>query len=223
MKRCVKCNIEVDTVRKTCPLCLSVLENDGKTYEKKYPTPKTVPQKRSIVLRILAFFSIVGIITCVIINIMTYKKGSTLWSVIVTFNIGYFWLLIKSTFKKEGNIPIRLVIQTIAISLLLYVIDLLSGYSSWSINYAIPFITMASLISILIISVGSKSRYINNFLHILTAIFLAFIPFILWLVKLATILWPSLSAAGLSLITIIGMIVFGDKDTKEEIKKRFHI
>ncbi|HHW99907.1 MAG TPA: hypothetical protein GX740_01205 [Acholeplasmataceae bacterium] len=223
MKRCNKCNLEVNSIRKTCPLCLSVLESDGQIYYKKYPTPKIIPHKRSLVLRILAFLSIVAIIACLIINVMTYKKSGTLWSIIVIFNIGYFWLLIKSTFKKEGNVPIRLVIQTIAISLLLAVIDYFTDKSRWSVNYVIPFITMASLLSILSLSIGSKSRYINYFLHIITAVLLAFVPIILWLVKLATVLWPSLAAASLAAATLIGMIVIGDKETKEEIKKRFHI
>lgn len=223
MKKCNKCKIEVNSIRKTCPLCLSVLETDNTEYEKKYPTPKFLPHKKNLFLRILSFLSFIGIFASVIINFMTYEKGEKLWSVIVIFNIGYFWLLVKSTFKKEGNIPVRLVVQTIAVSVLVYVIDRFSDNSGWAINYVIPFITMASLLSILSLSIGSKHRYINHFSHIITAIFLGFVPVILWLFDWADILWPSLVAAGFSFITIIGMVIIGDRDTKDEIKKRFHI
>lgn len=223
MKKCTKCNLEVNSVRKTCPLCLSVLETDGKDYEKKYPSPKFHPHKRSFILRLLAFLSVLAIFTTIVINVMTYREGHTLWSVIVIFNIGYFWLLIKSTFKKEGNVPVRLVIQTIAISLLLSVIDYFTGNFRWSVNYAIPFVIMASLLSILSLSIGSRYRYITYFLHIITAVLLGFIPIILWLMGLATVLWPSLASAVLSFTTLLGMIIFGDKETTEEIKKRFHI
>jgi len=223
MKKCLKCNLEVNSVRKTCPLCLSILEADDLEYEKKYPTPKFLPIKKSLLLRMLAFLSIVGIFSSIVINLMTYDKDETIWSVIVIFNIAYFWLLIKSTFKREGNVPIRLVIQTIAISLLVYVIDIFSGNKGWAINYVIAFITMASLLSIVSLSIGSKQRYINHFPHIITAILLGFIPIILYAFNLVDIVWPSLAAAFLSFITIIGIIIFGDRDTKEEIKKRFHI
>lgn len=223
MKKCNKCNLEVNSIRKTCPLCLSVLETDDKEYEKNYPTPKFHPQKKNLFLRILSFLSFIAIFACVIINYMTYQKGDKLWSVIVIFNIGYFWLLVKSTFKKEGNIPMRLVVQTIAVSLLVYVIDRFSDNSGWAINYVIPFITMGSLLSIISLSIGSKYRYINHFSHIITAIFLGFVPVILWLLRFADLLWPSLVAACFSFVTIIGMVIIGDRDTKDEIKKRFHI
>lgn len=223
MKECLKCNIKVYSVRKTCPLCLTVLKTDEADYEKTFPTPNILPKKRSLFLRILEFLSVVAAITCVIVNIITYQKGGTLWSIIVVFNIAYFWLLIKSTFKKEGNVPIRLVFQTIAISLMVFVIDKVTGYTGWAVNYVIPFIASASLLSILLLSIGSRSRYINYFLHILTAIFLGFIPIILRLFKLVDVLWPSLAAACFSFVTILGLIIIGDKETKEEIKKRFHI
>ena|SRR5690606_22624424 len=223
MKRCTKCNLEVNSIRKTCPLCLSVLESDANDYEKKYPTPKFLPKRKSLLLRILAFLSIISIFISVFINVMTYEEGETIWSVIVIFNIAYFWLLIKSTFKREGNIPIRLVIQNIAIALLLYGIDFFTGNTGWAINYVVPFITMASLLSILSLSIGSKYRYINHFPHIITAIFIGFIPILLYLFSWVDVLWPSLAAALLSFITILGMIIIGDSDTREEIKKRFHI
>jgi hypothetical protein len=54
-------------------------------------------------------------------------------------------------------------------------------------------------------------------------VILGFIPFILYLMGLIDELWPSLAAATLSFVTIVGMIVFADKETKEELKKRFHI
>ena len=223
MKKCLKCNLEVNSVRKTCPLCLSILESDEKQYEKHYPSPKFLPIKKNLVLRILAFLSIIGIFASIVINYMTYKKGDNLWSVIVIFNIAYFWLLVKSTFRKEGNIPVRLVIQTIAISLLLIVIDFFGGDKGWAINYAVPFVIMASLLSIVSLSIGSKQRYVNHFPHIITAILLGFIPIILYMFDLVDVPWPSLAAAFLSFVTIIGIVIFGDKDTKEEIKKRFHI
>jgi len=223
MKKCTQCHVYIDSKRKTCPLCLAVLEDDGLDYIDKYPKPQFAPQKRSIFLKILAFLSIVATLACVLINILTYEKGKTFWSAIVAFNICYFWVLIKSTFKKENKVAIRLVIQTIAISLLLYGIDYFTGNLKWSVNYVIPFITIASLLSILILSIGNKERYIQNFLYILVSIILSIIPLFLWLFKLSTILWPALSSSSFGIVTLIGIGVFADKDTKEEIKKRFHI
>ena len=64
-----------------------------------------------------------------------------------------------------------------------------------------------------------RMKYSDYILYFLGTIFLVFVPMILYLLKVTNILWPSLSAACLSLVTIIGMIVFGDRQTKDEIKK----
>lgn len=224
MKRCPKCNVKVNSVRKTCPLCLSILETkEGGEYKKIYPSPNLTPKKKSVLLKILSFLSVVGIFTSAVVNYLTYTKEGGLWSIIVAFNIGYFWVLIKSTLTRRGNIAVRLVIQTIAISLTVYIIDLLSGNTGWAINYVIPFTIMAALLSIISITLGSKERYQMYFNQIVTGVILGFIPIIFRFLNIATETWPAISALSLSVATIIGMIIFGDRHTKDEIRKRFHI
>ncbi len=225
MKKCTKCSLEVNSTRKTCPLCLSILEDDGGEYIKKYPVPLNEPAKKSLFLRILSFLSIVAIFVTVVVNLMTYKEGGTWWSIIVVFNIGYFWLLIKSTFRKKGNVALRLVFQTLAISIVTYVIDYFTSqnFHGWAINYVFPFITMASLLSISALTLGSKRRYVNYFIHIITSIALCLIPIILYWVGLITVSWPAISSAMLAFSSLVAIVILGDKDTKEEIKKRLHI
>jgi hypothetical protein len=60
-------------------------------------------------------------------------------------------------------------------------------------------------------------------MYLFDAIILGFIPLILWLFNIVDVLWPSLTAASLSFATIVGMLVFADKETQEEMKRRFHI
>lgn len=224
MKICKKCQVKINTERKTCPLCLGILTSlDDQVYENQYPKPSFVPEKRNIFIRILSFLTILAILASILINIATYHQTKTLWSLIVIIGIGYFWILLKSTFRRKTNVPLRLVIQMVALSAVTIVIDKVSGNIGWSLNYVIPFLSMASLLSIISLLIGNRVKYSEYLLYLLASVIFGIIPFLLWIFQIVSILWPSLSAASLSVATLIGMIVFADVETKEEIKKRFHI
>jgi hypothetical protein len=215
----------VDTDRKTCPLCFDILQNvdDKPVLNPTYPKPTPTPAHYNVFIRIVTFFTIIGIFSSVLVNIFTYRESKTLWSVIVILGLLYFWVLLKSTFRVKSNVPMRLVLQMLTLSLLVIGIDLVTGFSRWSLNYVIPFLSMASLLSMISLLIGSNVRFGDYLLYLLAAIILGFIPIIIWLFKVSDVLWPSLAAASLSFVTIVGMIVFADKSTKEELKKRFHI
>lgn len=224
MKKCSKCNLLHNTTRKSCPLCFEILEDlDGKDFQgPDYPRPVPEPSSYNVLLRIIAFLSVIAVFVSALVNALTYSKTKTLWSLIVVLGVVYFWVLLRSTFKAKVNVGLKLVIQMLMLSSLVVGIDAVSGFSRWSLNYVVPFLSIASLLAIIAVLLG-KVKFAEYLLYLLAAVILGFIPFILWLVNLIDVLWPSLAAASLSFATIIGMIVFADKETKEELKKRFHI
>ncbi len=225
MKKCHKCNLLFDTNRKSCPLCFEILQDqDGKELQgPAYPKPTPYRPKYNVLLRIITFFTIIAIFSSVVVNALTYRQNKSLWSLIVILGLLYFWVLLRSTFRAKSNVPLRLVIQMLTLSILVIGIDYVCGFSRWSLNYVIPFLSMASILAIISILIGSGVRYGEYLLYLFSSVILGFIPFILYLMGLIDELWPSLAAATLSFVTIVGMIVFADKETKEELKKRFHI
>jgi len=225
MKKCHKCNVLVDTERKTCPLCFEILKltDDESVSASPYPKPENTIVVRSIFLRVMSFLTIIGVIGAVAVNFVTFKLNPTYWSLIVVMAVGYFWILIKSTFRGNGNVPMRLVVQMIALSILTYSIDRIAGYGGWSINYVIPFLSILSILAINFILIGNGFKYNDYLLYLFAAFVLGFIPSILWVFNRVDLLWPSLSAVSFSFSTIVGMLIFADRETKEELKKRFHI
>lgn len=225
MKRCLKCQVNVSTTRKTCPLCGNFLENSSnEEVLTSYPPYEPVVRKRNIFLRILLFICLVGSSISVVVNLLNYN--GQLWSLDVIVGAIYIWILFKSTILSKRPIAGKLVIQMIFISLVLGVIDYVSNktlINSWAISYAIPALSIATTISIIIVLLIKRMRYSDYVLYFIETIFLGFVPLVFYLFKLTNILWPSLSAAGLSLVTILGMIIFADRQTKDELKKRFHI
>jgi len=225
MKECQACKILVNTERKTCPLCFTILKPAQEETKEFNPYPKYQSKvvKYNYYYRGIVFLSIIAILTSVIVNIITYKENKNLWSLVVIAGISYFWILLRSTIHGEGNIPRRLLTQMLMLALLLFIIDYFNDFLRWSINYVIPFLSISLTLSIISLLVGNTGKFKDYVSALFASIISGFIPFVLWLFKIVKILWPSLGAATLSLVTIIGMFIFAGNQIKEELKKRFHI
>lgn len=225
MKRCSKCNVNVNSVRKTCPLCGQILteKKENTVYSNLYPRYNVEEKKSNLVLRILLFISIVTILIVVVINLLTYRSSKSLWSIYVILGVVYAWILLRYTILSRRNIAGRLLVQMLATSAVVIGIEKVSNSSGWALDYVVPFICIATTQAIVIILISKKMRYNDYLLYLFVAILISFVPMILYWSDVVQVLWPSITAAGLAIITILGMIFFADRATKDELKKRFHL
>ncbi|MFA5542416.1 MAG: DUF6320 domain-containing protein [Bacilli bacterium] len=222
MKKCSKCKVEVNTIRKTCPLCGQFLENpDKEEFTQIYPTYVNEAKKIDLFLRILLFISVTVMATVLLINFLTYDGVS--WSLYVVIGVVYAWILWRSTIKSKRNVASRLLVQMIALSLTVYGIEEISNTGNWALDYIIPFICVATTLSIVILIFSKKMLYSDYLFYLLLSIIIGFVPLILYLTQIINVLWPSITAAGVSSITTLGMIIFADRATKDELKRRFHL
>jgi uncharacterized membrane protein YhaH (DUF805 family) len=58
--------------------------------------------------------------------------------------------------------------------------------------------------------------------YLLTSFLVSIIPALLCLIKLSTHVWVGYAAFLVSLLMLLGLYVFSEKDFKNEMKKRFH-
>lgn len=225
MKRCKKCQINFNTERKSCPLCNEILEDLDQTALPfpVYPKPDQAPKKQNRFIQSLSFLSIMGIIVSGVVNFITFSEHPLYWSALVAISVFYFWILLKSTFKNKGNIPLKLIIQMLTLSVTTYAIDYFSKSTGWALNYVIPFLSMAALIAIIFMLLFNSKKINDYLMYLFASNLLGIIPFILWIFKIVEVLWPSLAAASLSFSVIIGFLVFARKELKEELKRRFHV
>ncbi|MGD9604692.1 MAG: DUF6320 domain-containing protein [Bacilli bacterium] len=225
MKRCHKCQVNFNTERKSCPLCNEVLEdlNQSELQFPVYPKPDQAPKKENRFIQSLSFLSIMGIAVSAIVNFMTFKENPHYWSALVAISVFYFWILLKSTFRNKGNIPLKLIIQMLTLSITTYAIDYFSESTGWALNYVIPFLSMASLIAIIFMLLFNSKKINDYLMYLISSNLIGFIPFVLWIFKIVEVLWPSLAAAGLSFSVFVGFLVFARKELKDEFKRRFHV
>ncbi|HOI47383.1 MAG TPA: DUF6320 domain-containing protein [Bacilli bacterium] len=229
MKYCKKCNITLNTQRMTCPLCFTVLEKNEHVSQTTYaPYPGYQPKsyKDGVLVKIFIFLSIVAIFVSAIVNIMTWQANRSPWSIIVIGCVLYGWILIKNTVIAKINIGRKLVFQTIALPILLVIIEKYT-YSPepWALDYVTPFLTVIATVAILMLVFIKSSKYGEYVIYLLNINFLGLIPLILYFVfpGIISIMWPSVVAASIGFLTFLGMWVFAGRATKQELKKRFHI
>lgn len=225
MKRCPSCKINIDTNRKTCPLCYDILEDlDNEELEKPtYPLYVVKKNKGNWFLKSVIFICILTTLLTLMINLVTRKDGERLWFPYVAASMLYVFILIRNCILSKNNTAFKILVQMLSISLLVYIIDYFSGYKGWSINYVIPMLSAASSFTIVIVLLAKKVKYSEYIFCLISSLILGMVPFILWIFKQVWVLWPSLVAASFSLVVFLGIIIFADKATKEEFKKRFHI
>lgn len=235
MKKCNKCNIYVDTSRITCPLCYEVLEETS--FEERVSEPYNPyvanKSKRHLTRRIFLYLSIITILICGFVNIITFANCKNLWSLIVLSSIVYLWVLVKGVIMSRKNIALMIILQSFVLGVLFFFIENVAKNSSnsfkpWVIPYIIPFIMIVSMMAITLVIFIKVMRYKDYMMYLVSVVILGFIPLLLYLIPSTRplydgVLWPTISSAGYSIATLIGMFIFGDKETKQEFIKRFHI
>lgn len=224
MKHCEKCHVDISTKRQTCPLCGQFLIDTEPKKEillSEYPPYKPIVKEYNLLLRIIYFLGFTGIILSAVVNWLTYEGVA--WSIYVGIGVVYLFILLKNTIMAKKPIARKLIVQMIVLSILLFGVDYYGGFARWSLDYVIPSLSIATTLSIILVVLIKPMRYEDYVIYMFLTVFLGFIPFIFYLFKIVNVLWPSISAAGLSLAVMIGMITFADRKTKNELKKRFHI
>ncbi len=220
MRKCHKCLVEVKSNRKKCPLCGELLEGEGRNTP-TYPPYQPLSKHINLFLRITLFITIVTALVTIITNIITYQ--GTWWAVYVILGLFYSWIVIKSTIMSRRNVAKKLFVQMIAVSIIVIIVEKISKSSGWALDYVVPSLSSLTLIAIIIMIITQQMRFNDYLLYLLTAILISFIPMILYWTHVVAILWPSVTSGIIGIVTIVGMIIFADTATKDELKKRFHI
>jgi hypothetical protein len=205
-------------------LCDRGLENEGDSttvypsYEKSYQQIKAFT-----IYKLYLFITIAGMAISLTINMLMLKTIPFVWSPIVIVGLLYVWVIIRNTVISKMHIGGKILILFIASAVFVLFLDIYFDFSKWSTNYVIPFLIALSTMVITIIALAKKSIWNDYMGYLLATFFISLCPVLLFILRLANVLWPSVSAILYSLLTIIGLFVFSDQKFKDETKKRFHL
>lgn len=227
MKKCPKCDIQFDTNRYTCPFCkVNLIETEEKKLEiihQEYPSFKKEEKKQSFVLRLFIFLTIMAVVISAILSYFLNDQEEGFYAfLIVIASLLVGWLFIKGVILSKMNFPIRIIAFAFSLIFLLMIIEYDLSNDSWVLNYMISFILVAALITI-VFAIFIKLKRFQNYISLLIGLcILNCIPIILYKLGFIITLWPALVACFSGLAVVLGMLVFGFKETFLELQKRFH-
>jgi hypothetical protein len=222
MKHCKKCDIYVEENNGKCPLCFSNLtDSDGENDLEGYPTLKEYSRKYNMIFRLFLFLSITGSLICLLLNLMFWS--GLLWSLIVITGLLLLWETIGLMILSKKNVGLKVIGQALVVLILMVTIDAVTGWKQWSIGIVAPIVILASTFAMTIVLYINRTKWREYMLFQFIITINGFIPVVLYWCRLTKFIWPGAFGALYSLITLTGMLIFANKQFKNELNKRFHV
>lgn len=220
MRVCSRCKVKIENNNIDCPLCGKITAEIDKNYEEDYPT-NISKKKYKTPIKIISFIGVVIVIVLFVIN--RFNPATSLFTILFIGSTVYFTLSTVAIIESRRNLGLMLFINVMLMSLFCVFIDFKTGPRMWSIDYVVPaLIILGATIITLIIAI--KPMLLRNYLmYQLSTALMGLLSFGIIFTDLPTVKWPITVSAIYSLLIFVGMFLFGDKKTKHEIKKRFHL
>lgn len=226
MKHCDKCNVDIQTNQKYCPLCHQVLQGENEENLKEI-YPEYISLRREVLpltKKVLLFSTIISLITLISINLMTWN--GTMWSLIPIGGIIYFWLIVRYGVLSKQNIAFKLAFLSTLLVIILNIIDRNYGNvedRGWALDYVTPLAFLACNLAISVIIWVRRINYRDYIFYLITIIVFSLVPILLAILNVIKVNWPAIVAFGVAIFILLFIIFFFPKSIKEEIRKRFHL
>ncbi len=133
------------------------------------------------------------------------------------------WMILATAVKKRHNITKGVLYLAVIISVCVGIIDYLTGFYHWSVNYVIPVLLLFAMFAIVILARVLHSRPEDYLIYLIVNGLFGLIPLLFLITGWATVRWPSLCCVMVSFLSLAGIFVFSKMDPRAELKKRLHI
>ena len=221
MAYCKHCKLEISDDTKVCPFCQNMLKSNGEKGENWYPNVRIQEKVYHFILKLLLGLSIIVCGIMIFINLV-YDRG-VLWSILPSGIICYAWFAIRYCIFHNINVGAKIIIQMILAQVLLVFIDWRLGYNGWSLNFAFPGLILTADGAILILMLVNFMNWQSYLLYQIQLLLFSLIPaFFYWRHWIVQPI-PTFLAIGISIVVLVGTIIFGTKEAKDELMRRFHI
>ena len=218
MKKCNSCNIEFNTSSKYCPLCQNILV--GESNDLMFP--KNIRYRtNSLILKILLFSSIVILLTFGFIELMVSNVINISWYIGMGLLTNY--IVIYFILKNYQNV-FRLIGKYGFLLIFLLIIWYIFIKSKVITNYIIPSVCIFELLFNFIVGIILRKNYLVKYSdQIIMNIFLLLLPLVLVLLKQTSNNIMPYICCLLSIISLLGLLIFFFDPIREEFRKMFNV
>lgn len=202
-----------------CPLCDSVLEGEDPGVN-TYPKLEDEFHRFVLFRKIIHFILLSAAVLSTLVNYLTFN--GSYWSLIVLASIVYCLFTINYTVRNGTNLGAKVIFQAIGILILTWVIDMVTGYTGWSIRYAIPVMLLLAGAVLVALMLFNTSRWQGYFMCQLAVTILSLIPVILAALDLVDNMHLAIVTCVILWLVLAGTMIFGGRRVKSELARRFH-
>lgn len=185
-----------------------------------YPILQDITKSR-ILIPVLLFSTTMICLVCFLLNYLFTPQFA--WSILVVVGMIYVWVVSLYSIKKNKNIAAHVMFQTFAVTIILLILDGLLGFSRWSIIFAIPITTAAANLTVFVLLLITKQKYVKYMIYQFILFFFTSLQ-LLFLIKgdITNLVFILISVA-ISMMSLLSTILLLGKEVKEELEKRFNL
>lgn len=204
----------------------SELESNGaveRRYDKgSYPSVSYDRGKLKKITNILYLVLFTAAAITGLVNFLTYQWTKNWWSLIAIGGIAYVAMTLRYSIMRRASLAGILVRQSVGAQILLVIIDYMTGFGGWSVNYAIPSLILFDVIAIVFLILINRLNWQSYFMYQIAITIFSFIPLILWAAGWITSPMMSIITVILSVSVLIITVILGDRSVKKELRRRFY-
>lgn len=220
MAKCKQCNITIRDGTQICPLCRCVMEpsEDGMD---TYPDVRMTQRRLKHLCNIFLFGFLLASALLGALNYEYYH--GMLWCLIPIAAMGYGYLVLRYAILSQHGYRSKIGVLVFCGIALVIIIDGVTGFHRWSVNYIFPSGLMLVDLIIIVLMLINVRAWQSYIILQLAMILLSLTPLVLW--RLGVITSPMLSfiALGISFFLFLGTVIIGDRRARVELQRRFHI
>lgn len=218
--KCLKCNVNVNSVSNRCPLCNSELKNWDKN-DSYYP-PKVTGIKHEFLKKMLLLIAIVCCIGVFIVNYIVTPNIK--WSIFVVIQI-FITCLILSKILSGKNRVLKFIFacNSLICGISIFWDFYIGVNKGWSLDYVLPSLCITYGIFALVLRIVNYFAFRENSSYIYFNVALGFVPLILLHYGFVKVEVLAYFCAAFALFNLIILLIFDWSDLKNYIAKKLHI
>ncbi len=220
MQYCDSCNVRVSGNKTTCPLCGGVLH--GKATQPPFPVLKKPRFSKMFVTQVISVIAVSTIALCITANLVFPSNNA--WWFFSIIGVVCAWISTVAAIRSNRyNLLRTLTFELFWISLLAIGWDWLTGWHNWSLTYVLPFLCMAMLVAMLILSRVLQIRTEDYLVYWGLNALYGLVPLIFILTGMVQVVIPSALCFVFSFVIGSIILVFQGKNLYQLIARRFHL
>ena len=220
MSKCLNCKIDILDETERCPLCHSILKQTEEL-ENMYPEVRYRFRRMDFISRLYLFIAILVEAALIGINIMNFD--GIWWFIITGLVLLYGYIVLRYAVIGKSGYRSKTLILIILFIFSAIIIDYVSGYKGWALDYLMPLAIISTDIALIILMIYNRQNWQSYICLQLLMVLCSLIPIGLYILGLEKQLNFAILPMAVSASLFLGTIILGDRRARTELKRRFHV